>query len=97
MILITPRVVNETTPTRMTDQMRDMYRDERRAEEKRPEVDVNAPVPSVEEEKAAKMAEQQKAVADPKLTQEEDSILGKYLHQDVLRKPTEDERQEAKK
>lgn len=97
MILITPRVVNETTPTRMTDQMRDMYRDERRAEDKRPEVDVNAPVPSVEEEKAAKLAEQQKAVADPKLTQEEDSILGKYLHQDVLRKPTEDERQEAKK
>lgn len=98
MILITPRVVNETTPTRMTDQMRDMYRNERRAEEKRPEVDVNEPVPSVEEEKAAKLAEQQKkTVADPKLTQEEDSILGKYLHQDVLRKPTEDERREAKK
>ena len=50
MILITPRVVNEETPVRMSAKLKDAYQDDRRETQKMEQVDVNAPVPEKKEE-----------------------------------------------
>ena len=105
MILIRPRIVNETMPVRMSPKVRDYYNNEMRKEDAKVEVDVNGPVPTVEEEKAQKQAEKeakqraeaQKKEEQPKLTEEKGSFLGKYLDQDVLRGTTETEKNSAKK
>ena len=105
MILIKPRIVNETTPVRMSPKARDYYNQELRQDAEKVEVDVNAPVPTKEEEKAQKQAEKeakqraeaQKQEEQPKLTEEKGSLLGKYLDQDVLRGTSESEKSNAKK
>ena len=101
MIMITPHVVNETTPVRMSDKMKEYYYDIEREKRAEPEVDVNAPVPTVEEEQAEieaqKKAEEQKKLENPKLTQKEGSFLGKYLDQDVLRGTSDMEKRNARK
>lgn len=58
MILITPRVVNEETPVRMSAKLKDAYQDGRRETQKMEQVDVNAPVPEKKEEPQKKKAEQ---------------------------------------
>lgn len=43
MILITPRVVNETTPVAMSQKMKDAYAEDKQEQAKLPKVDVNDP------------------------------------------------------
>ncbi len=97
MILITPRVVNASTPAQMSDRMKDVYQDARREELSRQEVDLNAPVPTKAEEEAKRAALNQANRERPKMSQQGDSMLGRYLDQDVLRKPSEEEKQSARK
>ena len=100
MILIKPRIVNETTPVHMSPKAKEFYDQELRQEAEKVEVDVNSPVPTAEEEKARMEAEkragEQEQAEPPKLTQKPDSLLGKYLDQDVLRGTSETEKRNAK-
>lgn len=98
-ILITPRIVNETTPATMSSAMRDNYARMKQEDETLEHVDLNAserPKTDKEikdEEKAQKKAEAEQPA--PKKTQEEDSILGKYLDQSVLKGTTKAEHDAA--
>lgn len=98
-ILITPRIVNETTPATMSSAMRDNYARMKQEDETLEHVDLNAserPKTDKEikdEEKAQKKAEAEQPV--PKKTQEDDSILGKYLDQSVLKGTTKAEHDAA--
>lgn len=70
MILITPRVVNETTMVRMNDKMQDAYYDMRRDDEARKEVDLNGPIPPKPVEVEEKAPE-----AQPTIKERTDAIL----------------------
>ena len=95
MILIRPRIVNETTPVRMSPKAKDFYSQEIRKDAEKVEVDVNEPIITEEEERAKK--EPPREEPGSKLTQQKDSILGKYLDQDVLRGASEAEKNNAKR
>jgi pilus assembly protein CpaC len=76
-ILITPRIVNETTPANMSDKMKEAYEEGKKDAAGMHKVDLN------HEDAAA-------APGDKKAVEEKDtSILGKYLNRDVLKKPAE--------
>ena len=99
MILITPRIVNETTPATMSSDMRDAYAGMKQEDETREQVDLNASErPKTDKELKEEAKAQKKAEAEqpaPKKTQEEDSILGKYLDQSVLKGTTKAEHDAA--
>lgn len=73
-VLITPTLVNETTPARMTPNMDEYYKSSREEDKNNRAVELN-PVP--QDVKAGETAQQP---AD-------DSLLGKYLDHSVLTKP----------
>lgn len=54
LVLITPRVVNETTPVAMDDPMEKAYRDMRQEDQMRSRVNLNEPVPPIEQTKPKK-------------------------------------------
>lgn len=56
LVLITPRVVNETTPVAMDDPMEKAYRDMRQEDQMRERVNLNEPVPPVEQTKPKQSA-----------------------------------------
>ena len=59
MILITPRVVNETTPVAMSQKMKDAYAEDKQEQAKQPKVDVNDPdLKSSKQEKKEKKAKE---------------------------------------
>lgn len=59
MILITPRVVNETTPVAMSQKMKDAYAEDKQEQAKLPKVDVNDPdLKSSKQEKKEKKAKE---------------------------------------
>jgi len=64
MVLITPRVVNEHSQVRMSEKMKELYDNERRAAEKDVHVDVNDPPEPSKEEKEKQEKEAQKAKAN---------------------------------
>lgn len=67
LVLITPRVVNETTPAEMDKPMKKAYQDMRREDQLREQVNLNEPVPPVEEEqKVPKAKKEQPEVQKPK-------------------------------
>ena len=72
MILITPRVVNETTPVSVSTDMRDFYTESKQEDEERKQLNTNAPVPS-KVEFAKQKKEEQKAEAE-KQKQEKEAI-----------------------
>lgn len=98
-ILITPRIVNETTPATMSSAMRDNYARMKQEDETLEHVDLNASErPKTDKELKEEAKAQKKAEAEqpaPKKTQEEDSILGKYLDQSVLKGTTKAEHDAA--
>ncbi|MCI6283556.1 pilus assembly protein N-terminal domain-containing protein [Selenomonas sp.] len=98
-ILLTPRVVNETTPATMSSAMRDNYARMKQEDETLEHVDLNASErPKTDKELKEEAKAQKKAEAEqpaPKKTQEEDSILGKYLDQSVLKGTTKAEHDAA--
>lgn len=98
-ILIRPRIVNETTPVKMGPKMEKKFQDARREEANLKEIDVNGEIPEAVETEEVKEAEK-KADAKKrpvKATEKEDSILGKYLNQDVLPAATPEEKAAAEK
>ncbi|HCB93052.1 MAG TPA: type II/III secretion system protein [Selenomonas sp.] len=99
MILIRPNIVNETTPVRMSEPAKEYYSQEIQNDNEKVDVDVNAPIPTKEEEAAdrEKRNEPTGNEEKTKLTKESGSILGKNLNQDVLRDTTELEKRDAKK
>lgn len=54
MILITPRVVNENTPVKMSKKLEDTFNDSRREVQAMQSVDVNGPIPAKKEAAAKK-------------------------------------------
>ena len=54
MILITPRVVNENTPVKMSKKLEDTFNDSRREVQAMRSVDVNGPIPAKKEAAAKK-------------------------------------------
>jgi pilus assembly protein CpaC len=78
-ILLTPRLVNETTPALMSPRMKEAYDDGRKDREKMLKIDVNSS--DIKDEVVEDPAEEKNS--------EGDSILGKYLNRDVLPKPEE--------
>lgn len=56
LVLITPRVVNETTPVAMDSSMKKAYRDMRQEDQMRERVNLNEPVPPVEQTKTKQSA-----------------------------------------
>ncbi len=99
MILIRPRIVNETTPVRMSEPAKEYYTQEIQRDNEKVDIDVNAPLPTKEEE-AADLERRNEPTGNekkPKLTEENGSFLGKYLDHDVLRDTTEQEKREARK
>jgi len=56
LVLITPRVVNETTPVAMDDPMEQAYRDMRQEDQMRSRVNLNEPVPPVKQAQPKKPA-----------------------------------------
>lgn len=56
LVLITPRVVNETTPVAMDSSMKKAYRDMRQEDQMRERVNLNEPVPPVEQTKPKQSA-----------------------------------------
>lgn len=59
MILITPRVVNETTPVAMSQKMKDAYAEDKQEQAKLPKVDINDPdLKSSKQEKKEKKAKE---------------------------------------
>ncbi len=97
MILIRPRIVDDTTPVRMSPKTQEYYKQEMRQDQERTEVDVNESVPAkVEEERAAEESRKLEEEPNQKMSQEKDSILGKYLDQDVLRGTSGAEKNKAR-
>ena len=84
MILITPRIVNETTPANMSPQMRDTYAQDRKDDEAREQVDLNGDRPKTNKELKDE-AKAKETEVPPKKSEADDSILGKYLDQSVLK------------
>ena len=84
MILITPRIVNETTPANMSAQMRDTYAGMKKDDEAREQVDLNGDRPKTNKELKDE-AKAKETEVPPKKSEAEDSILGKYLDQSVLK------------
>lgn len=97
MILLTPRIVNETTPADMSARMKDTYAEMRQEDEARQQVDLNSPEPPKTEKQLEKEAEEAAKAPAEKASEKDDSILGKYLDQDVLKAATPEEREKAKK
>ena len=64
MVLITPRVVNEHSQVRMSEKMKELYDNERRAAEKDVHVDINDPPEPSKEEKEKQEKEAKKAKAN---------------------------------
>ena len=60
-VLITPRVVSEETPARMSPDMEDAYNDSRREVRDMKQVDVNGDIPEKSNEQLAKEAKAAKA------------------------------------
>lgn len=85
LILITPRVVNETTPTKMRKDMYEAYQDKRHEDQALYQVDLNHPE---QVEKTAEQQEKNKQASakktGSKLSEQDGSLLGKYLNQSVL-------------
>ena len=50
MILITPHIVNETTPAEMSTKMKDLYAEDRQAAEAREQVDLNGETPKTDKQ-----------------------------------------------
>lgn len=98
-ILLTPRIVNETTPASMSPGLRDTYAQMKQEDETREQVDLNSSErPKTDKELKEEAKAQKKAEAEqpvPKKTQEDDSILGKYLDQSVLKGTTKAEHDAA--
>ena len=90
MILIRPRIVNETTTVRMSEPAKEYYSQEMQHDEEKVDVDVNAPVLTKEEE-AAENADK------TKLTKEKSSVLDKHLDKEALKDTTEKEKRDVKK
>ena len=84
LILITPRIVNETTPANMSPQMRDTYAQDRKDDEAREQVDLNGDRPKTNKELKDE-AKAKETEVPPKKSEADDSILGKYLDQSVLK------------
>lgn len=101
LILITPRVVNETTPVKMTPEMKDAHIDVRNEDQAMYRINLNESVEDImkdaekqdvarvqtasSKKKAEKQAQEKaKKQEKQKLSEKKDSILGKYLDQDVL-------------
>ena len=55
-VLITPRVVSEETPARMSADMEDAYNDSRREDRRMKQVDLNGEIPEKSNEQLAKEA-----------------------------------------
>ena len=104
LILITPRVVNEETPASMSPSMEDWYAENRQADKRRAAVDLNSAAPpktraqkKAEERAKAAAAEKNQDKHAAKLSEQEDSLLGKYLNQKVLAGATPEEKEAAEK
>lgn len=104
LILITPRVVNEETPASMSPSMEDWYAENRQADKRRAAVDLNSAAPpktraqkKAEERAKAAAAEKNQDKHAAKLSEQEDSLLGKYLNQKVLAGATPEEKKAAEK
>jgi len=83
-ILLTPRIVNETTPATMSDRMKDTYAEMRQEDETKNQVDLNGDRPKTNKELKDE-AKAKETEVPPKKSEADDSILGKYLDQSVLK------------
>lgn len=94
-ILITPRIVNESTPAAMGDKVRDAYLDVRHADQARYQVELNA---SLQEKAAPEKKSTSKKIAQQENTSDiisDDTGLDKYLNREVLKAPSKEEKARA--
>lgn len=84
-VLITPRVVNETTPVRMSERMTDLFNDSRRESAAMNEIDPNGPIPEKKEVKSAN--EVQEAKNTPSIKERTAAILAESAPNETAATP----------